>query len=368
MRLARRRRWLVMLGLALLPVALVSLYMVLLAAPRYSAEARFSVRASSPATNGATGGQAGIISTGGSPVAGFVDGWAVSDFLNSRDCMRELDAKVDLRKLFSRSGLDPVYRLPGNASEAALYRAYQTSIAVNYNMIEQVDVLKVSAFSPGDAALISNTLIGLAQDFVNRMDERGIADALKVSLRSLALAEQQDLDALSAMARWRAAHGDIDPGAEASMLLTMVGRLETQLSAAQVNLDKVQALNNPDHPMLRPAQIEVASLQQRLAATRRRLSGSGDTEASQLKSYEALKNSQTFADTNLAATRQTYQQAFTDTLRLQRYLSLIARPVPDDEPSSPNVILLLLEAIAVGLVLAFLGSMGAGLYRGHAQR
>ena len=69
---------------------------------------------------------------------------------------------------------------------------------------------------------------------------------------------------------------------------------------------------------------------------RQRLSGDGNTEARQLKSYEALRNTQAFADSNLTLAQQSYQQAVTDALRLQRYLSIIAQPVSTDRPSSPR--------------------------------
>jgi capsular polysaccharide transport system permease protein len=296
-------------------------------------------------------------------VGGFVDGWAVSDFLNSRDCMHQLDRKIGLRKYLVRSGLDPANRLSKDASEDELFRAYASMVSVSYNMMEQIDVMKVSAFSPKDAQFISQALIDLAQEFVNRMDEKGVADALKVSKHAVDLAQQQDLEALAALADWRVKHGNIDPTADAAMLLTLVGQIEGELSTAQINLDKIRAMNNPDHPMLRPAQMQVAALQQRLSETRNRMSGAGNTEAAQLKTYEALKNAQTFADSNLAAARQNYQQAFTDTLRLQRYLSVIAQPVPETRPSSPNGVILLLEALALGFVLAFVGRLAMGYYR-----
>ena len=67
-----------------------------------------------------------------------------------------------------------------------------------------------------------------------------------------------------------------------------------------------------------------------------------------------------FAD---AAARNAYQQAFLQTMRLRRYVTVIARPVAEDQPSSPNVWLLALEGLLVGLVLAFATSVGLGLMK-----
>lgn len=364
MRERRNKRW-ITLGLIVTPVLLTAFYIAFIATPRYSAETRFSVHASVPQATAASAVTA-VVATGNNPGGGggFVDGWAVSDFLKSRDCMHQLDRKIGLRRYLSYEGPDLVNRLARDASADDLYRAYSSAVSVSYNMLEQVDVMNVSAFSPSDAAIVSEALIDLAQEFVNSMDDKGVADALKVSTRAVILAEEQDIAALSTLANWRVAHGNLDPAAAAAMLLGLVGQNEGELTTAQINLKKIQALNNPDHPMLRPAEMQVAALKQIVTDLRRRISGAGDTEAALLKSYEGLKNAVTFADTNLAAARLSYQQAFTDTLRLQRYLSVIVRPVPGENATSPHTSLLLLEALAAGFILSFLGTLSLGFLKG----
>lgn len=360
----RRRQRLVTLALVFVPVALAALYALVFAAPRYAAESRFSVRSSATQSVGQTA-SASLLASGnaGGMAGGFVDGWAVADFIRSRDCMRQLDSKIGLRRLLAYSGLDPLNRLSPNAGEDDLYRAYLDAIDVSYNMIEQIDVLRVSAFSTADARIMSDALIDLAQQFVNSMDEKGVSATLEVSKEAVTRAEKDAIDARSALTDWRIRNGNIDPEAEAGMLLNLAGQLESELNTAKINLDKIRALNNPEHPMLVPAQMQVRALQKQLDDVRARMSGRGDTEASRLKGYQALLNAQTFADQNLAAARQNYQQAFNDTLRLQRYLSVIARPVPEVQPGSPNIAVLLVEALAVGFVFAFVVRMAQALYR-----
>ena len=359
----RRRQRLVTLALVIVPVILTAIYTLVIAAPRYSAEARFSVR-SSAAQSSAAGATGGLLASGNAgAVGGFVDGWAVADFIRSRDCMRQLDSKIGLRKYLVYAGVDPLNRLSSEAGEDELYRAYLDAIDVSYNMIEQINVLRVSAFSPDDARTISDSVISVAQQFVNKMDEKGIADTLNVSKEAVVRAEKEAVAARGALADWRVRNGNIDPAAEADMLLNLSAQLEAELNTAKINLDKIRALNNPDHPMLLPAQLQVSALRKQLDGVRARMSGKGDTEASRLKTYQALLNAQTFADQNLSSARLNYQQAFTDTLRLQRYLSVIARPVPQVQPGSPNTRLLLIEALAVGVVFAFAVRMAEALYR-----
>jgi capsular polysaccharide transport system permease protein len=360
----RRRRW-VNVGVVLAPVVLAALYMLLISVPRYEAQSHFSVQSGS-SQSAAGAGAGSLLTTGGGLGAagqGFVDGWAVSNFLMSRDCMLQLDRKIGLRHYLSHGGIDPVNHLAPDASDDALYQAYQSMVKVSYNVMEQINDLTVSAYSPDDAARISAALIELAQQFVNNMDHKGLVDALKVSKRSVALAEQESSRARNALTQWRVAHANIDPEAYATMMLNVIGQLEGQLTAAQIKLAKIRAIDNPQNPMLRPAELEVDALRRRIDSLRRRVSGKGDTEAAQLKTYSALKNAQTFADGNLSTARQNYQQAFTETLKLQRYLSVISRPIPSHRPAGPGLAILLLEALAVGFVLVLVLRLAESLLR-----
>lgn len=360
----RRHRW-INAFIVVTPVAIALVYALFIATPRYEAESRFFVQSGS-GQQSAMGGAASLLTTGssGGMLGGFVDGWAVNDFLKSRDCMQQLDQKVGLRRFLVRPGLDPLNHLSEDSSEDELYRAYRASVHVSFNPLEQIDVLRVSAYSPEDAAVLSKALISLAEDFVSSMNKKGVADKLKVSEASVRLAEQKALAAREALTAWRTTHGNIDPTATVAMLLNLSSQLEAELSTAQINLDKIRALGNKDHFMLRPAELQVAALKKRLAALRHRLSGEGDTEAKQLKSYEALRNAQAFADSNLTLAQQSHQQAVTDALRLQRYLSIIAQPVPTDQPSSPRTGILLLQALALGFVLMFILRAIMALFRG----
>ncbi|SAH91847.1 MPA2 protein component of an ABC-type polysaccharide export system [Bordetella ansorpii] len=364
LRARRRRRWMSAF-IVVAPVVCALVYAMNIATPRYEAESRFFVQSGSNQQAGGVGA-ASLLTTGngGGMLGGFVDGWAVKDFLMSRDSMRQLDQKVGLRQYLVNPGLDPANHLSTDASEDALYRAYQSSVQVSFNALEQIDVLRVSAFSSEDAELLSKALINLAEDFVSRLNEKGVADKLKVSQDSLTRAERKAMEARDALTQWRTTHGNIDPTATVSMLLNLSSTLESELNSAQINYDKIRALGNPNHPMLQPARLQITALKKRLAEVRQRLSGQGNTEAKLLKSYEALRNAQAFADSNLTLAQQSYQQALADTLRLQRYLSIIAQPVPTDTPSSPRMMILLLEALALGFALLFVVRVAMSMLKG----
>lgn len=364
----RVRERLTSLAVMLAPVVAAGVYLLFLAAPQYQAESRFSVEASqvSSGSSGSGSPSTSLLSSGSgssNSAAGFVDGWAVQDFLNSRESMRELDQKIGLRQYFARARHDPLNSLPADANEDDLFAAYNRVVHNSYNMIEQINVLDVDGFSPRDSQAIANGLVQVVQDFVNRMNQQGIADALKVSRQNVQAAEQRDQEALSALAQWRMAHSNIDPSADATMLLAQVGQEEGELSTAEVNLEKIRAMKNPDHPMLVPAQEQVEALKDRLNETWAQMIGKGNTSASQMKTYGELTNEQTFSDSNLLAARQSYQMAFTNALALQRYLAIIAQPVPEARSSIPNRPMFMAVALALGIALTLGLHLAQAMYR-----
>lgn len=358
----RRRTRICTFILILAPAVLAVLYGQFVAAPRYAAETRFTVR--SLAGSAAPGVPRSLLSaSSGAPgVGGFADGWAVRDYIESRHTMQQVDRKIGLAAHLSYRGPDLMSQLGPDAKEEELYRAYRNSVSASYNMLEQINVIRVQTPEPESTALIADALLELADDFVNRMDEQGVQDALEVGKKAVGLAEQQSLDALAALTQWRRKHGSLDPASSATMLQSMESQLEGELSVARINQEKIRALENPTHPMLRPAQMQITALERRLQDVRKRLSGSGDTQASLLESFEKVRSVQAFAEANLAMTRQNYQQAFTDALRTQRYVSVIAQPIV--ETRGHGLPMLFLQGLALGLVLALLRSLILTVGRG----
>jgi capsular polysaccharide transport system permease protein len=351
----KRRRWWLYTALIIGCIVAAVAWGALIERPRYAAETRFSVRGSS-AEQASSGAATSLLSSGsgGSAGIGFVDGFAVNDFLKSRDCMLQLGKTVDLPTML---------RVDPKAGTSALYDAYGRTVKAKFYMVEQENAIEVDAFSPEDSRKIASALVALAQQFVSRMDSQGVQNALNVDARQLQSAQIQSSSAANALAAWSAVHRDVDPNAEATMVLNNIAQLEQELNTARINYDKIRAFGNPDHPMLKPAQLQVEALQVQLANVRQRLAGGKNSEASRLRTYSQLKNAQTLADSNLTAARDAYQQSYREATRLRRYLSVIAEPVASDVPSSPNLWLFALQGLLTGMVLAFLTSLGLGLTR-----
>lgn len=351
-----------MLTLAFLPFVVTAIFVFFLATPLYMSESRFAIRGGDTQPTTAIGS---LISPGSSGLAatGFVDGYAVRDFLQSREAMEKLEQKIDLSGMLSRHGGDFLVRVPPNPSRDRLYQAYQSLITVRYNMIEQIVVVDVQAFTPDDAVQISKALIELSDEFANGMNRRALADALKVAQEEVTRGEQRASEARLAIANWRNQNANVDPTGDVTMLTGLVGQLEAQLASAQTDLAQINAMRDPNNPRRKGAEQLVTSLRKEIEDTRKRLGGGADAVARQLTSYESLKIEQDFADSNLASARQSLNQARVAIMSQQRYVSLIAQPLVDSVPAYPSKLASLGGALLIGLALAFLGSVIGGLAR-----
>lgn len=358
----RRRRFsLIGLMLALLPLALTAFYVFVVATPLYTAESRFAIRGGDVQQPVGVGG---LLSSGssGMGVSGFVDGYAVRDFLQSREAMDGLTKKIDLTKMLTEHPADPLVSLPDNPSPDELYRAYKSLVTVRYNMIEQIVVLQVEAFTPEDSVKISNALIDLSDTFANKMNQRALDDALKVAQEEVSRSEQRSAAARLEVANWRNRNANVDPTGDLTVLTNLIGQLEAQLAAAQTDLGQIKATQG-DNPRRKSVETRIVTLRKEIDDTRQRLGGGSETVAKQLSSYESLKIAQDFADTNLASARQSLDQARVAILRQQRYVSPIAQPKADYTPTYPQKLTALGSALLVGLALAFLASVTGGLIR-----
>lgn len=373
MRQWRRIGGLATMAIAFAPALIVAAYTFLFASPTFTAETRFEIRGlsdgpqlltqSAGGSTSASGGGASIST--GSPIGsasnplsnfGFIDGYAVRDFLQSRDAMRRLGEKLDLARLLHVPSVGP--------NDDRLYNAYTVAVSVRYNMIEQILVLAVRARDPSDAVAISSALLDIADNFVNSLNTRVLQDARRVAEKDLAAAQVRAAGARADMTSWRNANANIDPTAEASLLMNLLAQSEAQLAAVQADLALIEASRAYRHPRRHALEIQLTALKRKIVETRRRLGGGGARDAAdKIAAFEKLKAELDFADSAVLFARQSVDQARVTMMRQQRYVSVISAPLPSAGASLTDRLTPIGEALLAGVAAAFVGSLLLGYLR-----
>src|SRR5215471_8333159 len=159
-------------GIVGLPTLIAGIYYFGIASDLYLSEARFIVR--SPKQVQATGIGALLQSTGLSRAA--EDTSAVQDYIMSRDAVRRLEQKDDLRAVLNRPEGDLVTRFPGilfwRKDFEALFWRYGHFVSIETDTSTGVTALQVKAYRPEDSHQLGSALLRYAEQLVNELNER----------------------------------------------------------------------------------------------------------------------------------------------------------------------------------------------------
>lgn len=211
--------------IVLLPVAALAFYLYAVATPQYVAEFHFSVQQITPTAgtlpaavpSGSTtdlSTLASSMSSGSSTpsvVSTSPQNYVVVDYINSRDAVDDLQARIDLRALYSRHDADPWFRLKADASPEELMDYWQKMMTTSYDTMTGVATATFKAFRREDALRIADTVVALSEELINRINNRAQEDAVKFASQEV-LHAREKLAAMDAdMADFRTKEGAIDP-------------------------------------------------------------------------------------------------------------------------------------------------------------
>ena len=245
-----------LLLLVVLPTLIGGGYLFGLAADRYVSEARFVVR--KPSAPGRPSGPSLSIE-GGPKALGGDDSYAVRDYLESRDALRLLVERADLRRAIAHAGEDPLFQFPGlltGRSDESLFRLYQRLTSVDYDSTSGVVTLRTEAFRPEDAQRIATVLIEGGEALLNRLNTRAHIDALRVAEAQVVRSRAVATDAQDRLTAFRTHENMVDPTQLSKTVLETVAALSLQLveTSAQIDITRQAApKKSSDRAAARPS-------------------------------------------------------------------------------------------------------------------
>ena len=188
--------------IVVIPTSLALLYYGLIASNVYVTESTFvlhSVSQSAPAT-----GIGSFLKSSGISSLGKADEnlAAVSEFITSRDAMREIDDKVNLRMEWSRWWIDPLQRfapLSFGKRYEYLYPYYKKHVTTDMEKDSNMCTLTVRGYTAEQSLQINNLLLQAAERLVNRLNERARQNMIGYATKEVELAQKMVKDASDKM-------------------------------------------------------------------------------------------------------------------------------------------------------------------------
>ncbi len=364
-RLLRRLDGLFLLTV-LLPTLVAGVYYGLVASDVYVSESRFVVRSPQRPAQGGLGAllQGTVFSRSQD------DTYSVHDFIRSRDALRELDDKLQLRQAYSDAGIDPINRFPGlewwDSSFEALHRHYLRHVAIDYDTVSSISVLRVRAYTADQAERINAQLLDMGERLVNTMNLRSRQDLIQVAEQEVKLAEKRAREAAAALSTFRSDRAVFDPDRQGTLQLQGEARIREELLAARSQLEQVRRVS-PANPQVGSLEARVKALEAAVAEERARVVGPRGGLITKSPEYDRLVLDRGFADRQLASALAALDSARSEAVRKQLYLERLVQPNKPDRAVEPRRVRGVLSVLVVGLILWAVASLVLASVREHTD-
>lgn len=339
----------------LLPAGLTAYYLWGRAVDQYASTVGFSVRREE--TSSAMDLLGGISALSNSSSS---DTDILYEFLKSQKLVADLDAKLDLRAIWSKPQGDPIYSFDTSGSIEDLVDYWSDMVRTSYDSTSGLIEVRVLAFNPEDATEIAQALFDASSSMINSLSTIAREDAISYSREELKAVEDRLRLAREAVTRFRTLHQIVDPSSDLQTHAGVLGELQTQLTVAQIELDLLGHTQSGD-PRQEQTRRRIAVIEARIASERNKVGVSADGQideayASVVGDYERLSVDLEFAQRSYVAALASYDAAQAEARRKSRYLAAHILPTTAEVARFPqrmtlqaviSVFLLLLWTIGV---------------------
>ena len=127
---------------------------------------------------------------------------AVTAFITSRDAMRELDEKLDLKKQWSQWWIDPIQKFGTFSIRKKyeyLYPYYKRHVTAEMEKESNLCSLTVRGFSAEQSLKINELLLQAAERLVNQLNERARQNMIDYAMREVEAAQKMVKEASDKM-------------------------------------------------------------------------------------------------------------------------------------------------------------------------
>jgi capsular polysaccharide transport system permease protein len=348
------------------PTCASILYLGFLASDVFISESRFLVRSPQHQSQGGLFGQ---ILQGSGFSRSQDDTYSVQSYILSRDALRELDAKLEVRAAFTRPQIDPINRFPGlswDKSFEQFYRYYGKYVGVEYDPVSSISTLTVRAFTARDAQRINDLLLQMSESLVNTLNERSRQDLIRYARDEVKLAEENAKAAAVALFQYRSKHEIFEPDKQAALQLESVAKIQQELIATEAQLAQVQKLS-PNNPQITGLDSRAGTLRRAIASEAAKVTSANDSFSARAPDFERLTLESIFADKQLGVALAGLDSARSEAQRQQLYLERLVQPSLPDTAMEPRRIRGVITVLLLGLVAWGVVSLLVAAIREHSD-
>jgi capsular polysaccharide transport system permease protein len=348
------------------PTCVAILYYGFFASDVFISESRFLVRSPQQPMQS---GFVGELLQGSGITHSQDDTYSVHDYILSRDALRELDAKLGVRKVFTSKQVDPINRFPGfywDNSFEEFYRYYGKHVDVDYDTASSISTLTVRAFTAQDAERINDLLLQMSERLVNTLNERSRQDLIRYAADEVKIATDKATAAAVALFEYRSKHEIFAPDQQAALQLESVSKIQEDLVATEAQLAQLQKLS-PNNPQIVGLESRIHTLHHAIETEAAKVTSANGSFSARAPNFERLTVESEFADKQLGVALADLETARNEALRQQLYLDRLVQPNLPDKAMQPRRIRSIFTVFVIGLIAWGVVSLLIAAIREHSD-
>ncbi len=332
----RPRHWglaLSFLLMVLMPTTTALWYLQTRAADQYASRVGFSVRkeGSSPAID-LLGGLSGVSS------GRATDSDILYEFIQSQEMVQRVDARLNLRRLFSKPARDPLFAFDPTGSIEDLRDYWQRMVKVSYDAGTGLIDIRVTAFDPRDARTIAREIFSQSSRMINHLSAIARDDATRYAKKDLDVAAARLKAIRQKITAFRSRFRILDPKADIRGQMGLLNTLHQQMAEALIQQDMLRQTTRANDPRIAEARRRIGVIQRRITAERKKFglgptrttpadsTRRGDGYSVLLSRYEGLSVERDFAERAYLSARTAFDSARAEAQRQSRYLAAYVEP------------------------------------------
>lgn len=322
--------------MVVLPILISAAYLWGKAADQYASTVGFSVRREELASaTDILGGLSALTKSSSS------DTDILYEFLSSQKLVADLDAELDVRKIWSVPQNDPIFAFDTSGSIEDLVDYWNRMVRTSYDGNSGLIEVRVMAFNPEDATLIAQALFDKSSEMINGLSTNAREDTIRYARDELKITQDRVKAAREAITAFRIQHQIVDPDSDIKAQAGLVASLQNQLASAQIDADLLTATAPANDPRILQANQRIAVIEARISAERRKVSDRGELRngsdyALLAAEYERLQVDREFTEKAYVSALASFDSAKADAQRKSRYLAAHILPTKAEVSRFPE--------------------------------
>lgn len=365
------------LAIVVTPLILAAAYLEVRAHDRYVSNVAFSIRSES--TSSAMEMLGGLAAMSGSSSS---DTDILYNFIKSAEMVRALDAKLNLREMWSKPGSDwwnmeddPWYAYDPPGTIEDLTNFWSRMVEVYSDSGTGLIDVRAQAFTRDEAYELTQAIFAESSEMINRLSQIAREDKIRYAREELETSVDRLKIARAALTKFRNDNQIVDPQSLIAGQVGLLSSMQEQLAQSLIDLDTLRQTTQPEDPRITQTERRVEVISNRIAEERNKLGLSGPVApdstsenavelnyANIVGDYETLAVDLQFAEQSYTVALTAYDTARAEAGRQSRYLAAHIQPSHPERSLEPNRgRLLMLLALMLSMTWIFVVLVGYSL-------